>query len=68
MDKEEKSCCSLIPEEIKKRLQRKKVIDTVINIAQDRGTRGQKICEIRDHLLHAITGFYWDEIENTVEG
>lgn len=68
MDKEEKGCCPLTPEEIKKRLQRKKVVDTVIKIAQDRGTRDQKICEIRDYLLYAITGFYWDEVEsNTVE-
>jgi hypothetical protein len=50
-------------EEIKNALRDETVIEDIIRIANGRGDIHTKICGIRDYLLHAITGYWWDEIE-----
>lgn len=50
-------------EEIKKALRKEAVIKDIIRIANDAGDTHTKVCGIRDYLLYAITGYWWDEIE-----
>ena len=49
---------------VKKALRNNKLINEVINIANDSGSPHVKLCAIRDVLLHDITGFWWDELSN----
>ena len=50
-------------EEIKKSLRDETVIEDIIRIANGRGNIHTKVYGIRDYLLHAITGYWWDEIK-----
>ena len=46
----------------KKILRNDNVIKGIISICNDNGDFSAKRCALREYILHAITGYWWDEL------